>query len=368
MKKRFEVLDSFRGLAALFVVIHHMHYSDSISELSFFKHSALFVEFFFILSGFVLAHGYAYKKDLHFKDYFIARTFRILPLHFVVLGAFILFELAKLWIHHNVMTLNTIPFENSVAVSEILPNMFLLQAWLPFAHSTSFNPPAWSISIEYYMYMIFFITLLFKSYLKEISWFVISLSMFTFIVIHFNIEQAILRGLSSFFLGALVYLVYKTFHTKVSLSNHFFTFFEIVLFIAIYYVIASDIAYQSIVVSVLFAVSVWVFSFEQGYISSFLKHKIFLYFGKLSYSIYMVHVLILFGFIWVILLIEKIFTVKFIVIVNGMTYIDLGHPMYNNLLIVFLLGIILFVSSLTYKYIEKTGQNWGKNLRNKVSE
>ena len=76
------------------------------------------------------------------------------------------------------MTLNTIPFEKSVAVSEILPNMFLLQAWLPFAHSTSFNPPAWSISIEYYMYMMFFMTLLFKPYFKEISWFIISLSMF----------------------------------------------------------------------------------------------------------------------------------------------------------------------------------------------
>ena len=181
----------------------------------------------------------------------------------------------------------------------------------------------------------------------------------TFIVIHFNIDQFILRGLSSFFLGALVYLVYKTFHSKVSISNHFFTLFEIVLFITIYYVIASDMLYQSIVVSLLFAVSVWVFSFEKGYISSFLKHKIFLYFGKLSYSIYMVHVLILFGFIWVILLIEKIFMVKFTPIVNGMTYIDLGHSMYNNLLIVFLLGIILFVSSLTYKYVEKNRSEMG---------
>ena len=62
--KRFEVLDSFRGLAAIFVVIFHMHFLGAFSELRFFRNSGIFVEFFFILSGFVLAHGYAYKKDI----------------------------------------------------------------------------------------------------------------------------------------------------------------------------------------------------------------------------------------------------------------------------------------------------------------
>ncbi len=49
MGKRFEVLDSFRGLSAIFVVIFHMHYAGSITELSFFRGSSLFVEFFFVL-------------------------------------------------------------------------------------------------------------------------------------------------------------------------------------------------------------------------------------------------------------------------------------------------------------------------------
>lgn len=86
---RFQVLDSFRGIAAVFVVIHHMHYQGSITEFSFFKESSLFVEFFFVLSGFVLTHAYAFKSQLVFKDFFIARTFRIMPLHIIMLFVYI---------------------------------------------------------------------------------------------------------------------------------------------------------------------------------------------------------------------------------------------------------------------------------------
>lgn len=51
MKQRFEALDAFRGLAAIFIVIFHTHLIGSITELSFFKSSNIFVDFFFVLIG-----------------------------------------------------------------------------------------------------------------------------------------------------------------------------------------------------------------------------------------------------------------------------------------------------------------------------
>ena len=89
MNQRFLVLDSFRGIAAICVVIFHMHIIGSITELNFFRGSSLFVEFFFVLSGFVLAHTYGFK-DVSFKRFIISRTFRLYPLHIFMFFIFVL--------------------------------------------------------------------------------------------------------------------------------------------------------------------------------------------------------------------------------------------------------------------------------------
>lgn len=75
---RFHALDSFRGICALSVVVFHMHIAGTFTDLPFFINSHIFVEFFFILSGFVLTHTYGSRKNLNFKNFFIARSFRLL--------------------------------------------------------------------------------------------------------------------------------------------------------------------------------------------------------------------------------------------------------------------------------------------------
>ncbi len=92
---RFYVLDSFRGVFALCVVVFHLNIIGSISELKFFSGSSLFVQFFFVLSGFVLTHGYANKNDYNFKSFIVSRTWRLYPLHLTMLIVFIIFETAK---------------------------------------------------------------------------------------------------------------------------------------------------------------------------------------------------------------------------------------------------------------------------------
>ncbi|SFV71877.1 acyltransferase [hydrothermal vent metagenome] len=113
----------------------------------------------------------------------------------------------------------------------------------------------------------------------------------------------------------------------------------------------------------LFALLIFIFAFEKGFISIFLKYKVFLFFGKLSYSMYMIHVFILFSFSWLILIFENVFNLQLRVSINSIIYIDLGLPLYNNILIFFLLSIILYISTFTHKYIEQRGQVLGKKLR-----
>lgn len=166
--ERFSALDSFRGLAAICVVLYHMRLSISLPKSNFIEHSWIFVEFFFILSGFVLTHSYATRDNLTFKNFVIGRTFRLFPLHYAVFLVIIALELLKLAASHHGIHFYNAPFEGRNSIKEILPNLLLLQSWLPFSNSLSFNGPSWSLSVEYYVYMIFFCTLFAKKNLERL--------------------------------------------------------------------------------------------------------------------------------------------------------------------------------------------------------
>jgi peptidoglycan/LPS O-acetylase OafA/YrhL len=120
--------------------------------------------------------------------------------------------------------------------------------------------------------------------------------------------------------------------------------------------------------SLLFSLQVLIFAFEKGLISSLLKQKIFLYFGKLSYSIYMIHVIIVFNVLWVFIIIDKLFDTKLITILHNMPYVDLGSPLYNNIMVLIILAGVIFISGFTYRFIEQKGQSLGKEIRNFFSK
>jgi len=86
-KKHFEVLDGLRGIAALGVVVfHYMEWIAADSSQNFIGHGFLAVDFFFCLSGFVIA--YAYDDRLHALgriEFFRSRLIRLHPL--VIFGS-----------------------------------------------------------------------------------------------------------------------------------------------------------------------------------------------------------------------------------------------------------------------------------------
>ncbi|MDD4761009.1 MAG: acyltransferase, partial [Bacteroidaceae bacterium] len=90
-KPHYELLDGLRGVAALLVVWYHVFEGFATTPLDqYFNHGYLAVDFFFILSGFVI--GYAYDdrwKTIKTKDFFKRRLIRLHPLVIfgVILGA-----------------------------------------------------------------------------------------------------------------------------------------------------------------------------------------------------------------------------------------------------------------------------------------
>jgi peptidoglycan/LPS O-acetylase OafA/YrhL len=146
-------LTSLRFFAAIVVVA--FHYSpDRLSLLPGFFHSWLetgyeAVTFFFILSGFILAYVYA-DADLarrgSLRAFFAARVGRLSPAYYVALLIALPFYLAEA------------RSEGDLPLGELALHIALvltaLQAWWPDA-AVVWNPPAWSMSVEWFFYLVF---------------------------------------------------------------------------------------------------------------------------------------------------------------------------------------------------------------------
>ena len=88
---RFEVLDSWRGICALMVALLHFEAFSHLKDMPFFNDTYLFVDFFFVLSGFVIAANYQARLGNGFgvTKFMLLRFGRLYPLYFVMLIAFL---------------------------------------------------------------------------------------------------------------------------------------------------------------------------------------------------------------------------------------------------------------------------------------
>ena len=147
-------LTSLRFLAAFLVVGYHFFSFDG--ALTFlngpFKHGHLGVEFFFILSGFVL--GLRYEKEIlqfrfNSKEFILLRLARIAPAYY--LSLFIALPLLYKGF------LNA-PFlqENLNRSIFVFSNLSFTQSFFPaFTLIENWNVPSWSLSVEFFFYLCF---------------------------------------------------------------------------------------------------------------------------------------------------------------------------------------------------------------------
>ncbi len=90
---RWMALDAMRGLAALLVVLYHLRWNWHGYDLLPVRHGFYAVDFFFVLSGFVMAATYGtMRTPTDFVCFTIKRAGRLLPLHFAALAGFLLIE------------------------------------------------------------------------------------------------------------------------------------------------------------------------------------------------------------------------------------------------------------------------------------
>lgn len=89
-KKHFEILDGLRGVAAVIVVAFHIfeYFANGDHTKQIINHGYLAVDFFFLLSGFVIVHAYDDRwGTMTLKDFFKRRIIRLHPM--IIMGMLI---------------------------------------------------------------------------------------------------------------------------------------------------------------------------------------------------------------------------------------------------------------------------------------
>jgi peptidoglycan/LPS O-acetylase OafA/YrhL len=350
-------------VCALLVVFFHLHVVDSFIEFAFFRRGEVLLNFFFLLSGFVLAHTYGMKQKPSFKTFFVSRLFRLYPLHLLMLGVFITFELIRWAAYKNGFYLNNVPFTGNFDPAEIVPNLLLVQAWTPYTNTMSFNYPSWTISIEFYIYMLFGGLCLLSMKLRFMAFAGVSLIMFGLIFSESDllIDRA-LQGLSCFFAGNIAYLVFLQLRERFVPAVWLMTILECAMLYATYWIVMNDFEYRTPIGSLVFCWLVILFAFEGGLISELLKSSIFLLLGKLSYSIYMTHAALLFCLSTVFIVAQKMTGLEVAPMIGGQRFMDTGSLLGNNLLVVGTAIGAVVIAMFAHKYIEMKGYELGKRL------
>ena len=150
-KAYFAGLAGIRGVGAVWVFIFHLKIAMSDKLVPVVSAGHMGVDLFFLLSGFVLAHACRGTDDWTVQDYgrFVqARAVRIFPLHLFGLAALLLIVLA--WPD---FAASFSDGAERFSAGAFFANALLIQnwdIWMP----TSWNTPAWSLSAEWFGYLL----------------------------------------------------------------------------------------------------------------------------------------------------------------------------------------------------------------------
>jgi peptidoglycan/LPS O-acetylase OafA/YrhL len=296
---RFVALDSWRGICALLVVLFHVSpvVSSSLEASTFIRNAYLFVDFFFVLSGFVLCHGYRGKiSDRSDLRQFVVRRFaRVWPVHAFVLGAFLLAIIFVNYMPHPqdlALTWN----ENSYSVEAILPSVLLLNAF--GLQGSVWNGPAWSIGAEFYVYLLFAIVLM--SVWRRFVVACTLLSIVALAVIFWRApdfmnstwDYGAVRCVAGFFAGVVAYHCYERWGKCEPIKATIIEIAAVIVVIA--FVMCAGVGPDAVgVVSLaaplVFGAAVVVFAREQGLFAFALHARLFKALGRYSFSIYLIH-------------------------------------------------------------------------------
>ncbi len=153
-RHRYEILDGLRGVAALLVIWYHVFEAFATSPVDQrFNHGYLAVDFFFVLSGFVIGHAYdgRWKRGMTPGRFILRRIIRLQPM--VIIGVLLgvisfIIQGCERW--------DGIAVSTAAVILSFIFGLFMLPALpgtMPEVRGNGemfpLNGPGWSLFFEY---------------------------------------------------------------------------------------------------------------------------------------------------------------------------------------------------------------------------
>ena len=341
-------LTGLRGVAATTVALAHFQQAFPKDDGILMWHNA--VDLFFCLSGFTLSYVYGRRK-FQFLSYLTARIARIYPLYFatlIIAGA--------AWVLPGLVNPTTYPARS--ALTDFLLQTVMLNCWPIIGSGVHWNPTAWSISIEWFCYVLLFPLLLFQkapqsapirlscmivlqaiSYYLFVSYFDPSL---------FNAELHVpksqlsywvnlCRGIFGFTAGWIVFASFDKRDGVYAFCTKFSTLIWSGIVLALVLRYCGLVNQQALVF--FFPFVVLAATCPDSVTSRLLGSKLLHFLGVISYSIYMMHIVVI------------------------VLFVGAFHVLDTWQMSIFALGTVFFVSIGTYFTIEVPARNAIRSVR-----
>ena len=353
--QRLDYLDSVRGIASMMVVIYHFIGWNWPDYTKFHVASMVFngadaVSFFFVLSGFVLSYKYFQSdKEVKMGNYILKRILRLYPAFiFTIIVNYLYWNRALLLEGNCIPVLKDMFLNNDQKLWEEL-------AMVKLAHK--FYIPGWTLGVEMVLSLVVPVLVYLSRKNIKMIWWVIPVSIcienhFSSFALHFVLgimlayyyPQIKEYNFSKskywkfrYFIALIVFLLFSVRHIR-----RIFPFGSTYDSVAEY--LNIDMFHYTGIASAL----ILLFIINNKAAQKILTNGLWLFLGKISYSVYLAH--------W-------------LVVVHVMKYWDHYIAMFPNFYLGFLCLLLLVIlititcATLMYYFIEKPFINLAKRYR-----
>jgi peptidoglycan/LPS O-acetylase OafA/YrhL len=316
MTAQIKAFEGVRGVAALLVAMFHLFdlklFPVGSDWMSIARNGYIFVDLFFVLSGYVIFSAYQHRITNHeqIRSFVIRRFGRLFPLLIFATAGYVLVDNLLIAGHRVFLAAGLPSLLLSPPKQFNIPGVFELLGTLTLTHGLGFfdrlilNYATWSISTEFYVYLLF-VFLIAWAPAKARVLVVSTMCMATLVLnawlsIHIDhclekygcggatFDFGFIRCIGFFTLGILVYKLPK-------LEIHWVLFLQfLALVLSVLFFWAADFYPQVMFLdALLFSLLIYSISTDQGFLGKIFSGKFFQMLGQRSYSIYLLHPVIL---------------------------------------------------------------------------